>query len=301
MRQVRKVYTSQAANTLTALQGLDLDVPEGVVFGFIGPNGAGKTTTIKILTGLGFPTSGSARIFGEEAGTVEACRLLGYLPEIASYHDFMSVEELLRVHARLAGVPRARETQACTDALEAVRLLDRRASRLRELSKGMQQRFGIAQAIVGRPRLLVLDEPTSGLDPLRQKEVKEVIADLKKSGITIFFSSHKLTEVENVCDVVGILHQGSLKRCCGLDDLLVTQDRVRIVLQVSPSERAALVAAGLEVEGEAPQVAVSATAAEVTPIVGTALGCGAQLVSVTPHRISLEQAFFDLVGDKTTP
>jgi len=284
---VRKTYRD-----LVALQGLDLQVGAGDVFGFIGPNGAGKSTTIKILTGLVRPTSGGASIFGAPAGTVEARRHLGYLPEVPSYHEIMTVGELLRFHARLAGMASADVGPACAAALEAVALSHRERSRIRELSKGMQQRFGIAQALVARPRLLILDEPTSGLDPLSQKEIKDIIVTLKAQGITIFFSSHQLTEVELICDRIGILHRGRLLRCCPLEDLLTVDDRVAVGFRGSGNVVETLRAEGYEAADGTLVVAADGVDAALDAL--HSRGCS--VLSVAPHRRTLEDAFFELVS-----
>lgn len=300
VRAVRKIYKPGQRGEIVALQGLDLEVRRGDVFGFIGPNGAGKTTTIKILTGLSWPSSGVARIFGRVAGSVEARLRLGYLPEVASYHEFMAVAELLRLHALLAGLPSAQIRAACDEALSAVRLTDRAGSRIRELSKGMQQRFGIAQALVARPDLLILDEPTSGLDPLSQKEVKDIILELKSRGITIFFSSHKLTEVEHICDVIGILHRGRLLRCCPLDDLLTAGDTVAIRFTAAAAALEPLRAAGWAIAGR-PEAAVLRTDRPRADAAVDALrGHGASIVSLEPARLTLEDAFFQQISVSET-
>jgi ABC-2 type transport system ATP-binding protein len=284
---VRKVYKPQRPGEVVALKGLDLEVQQGHVFGFVGPNGAGKTTCIKILSGLAWPSSGQALVFGHPAGSLGARATLGYLPEIANYHDFMSVEELLATHADLAGVARSDRKKACADALEAVSLSHRAKSRIRELSKGMQQRFGIAQALVGNPQLLILDEPTSGLDPLAQKEVKDVIVSLRGRGITIFFSSHKLTEVENICDLIGILHKGRLLRCSPLDALLETGHNVDIRFNGD------LRLEGQEEEGEHHRVRVPRERTDAT--LDAIHGAGGTVYSVTPERLTLEAAFFNAI------
>lgn len=227
VRELRKTYKT-VGGTQEALRGLDLSVKKGQVYGYVGPNGAGKSTSIKILLGLVRPDSGTALVMGHPAGSVEARRLLGYLPEVAVYHEFMGAEELLVLHAALAGVPASERLSRCRKALEMVGLGSRMKSRIREFSKGMKQRFGIAQALVADPPLLVLDELTSGLDPIAQLELKELILSLKERGITIFFSSHMMSEVETVCDSIGIIHQGKLRAQGTLQDLLSIENRVAI-------------------------------------------------------------------------
>lgn len=297
---IRKTYKAGTRGEIQALKGLDLTVEEGTVFGCIGPNGAGKTTCIKILSGLAWQTSGHARVFGHPTGSLEARARLGYLPEIANYHDFMAVEELLMTHAELAGVPSGKLRKACNDALEAVSLQHRKRSRIRELSKGMQQRFGIAQAMVGEPRLLILDEPTSGLDPLAQKEVKDVIHGLRGRGITIFFSSHKLTEVETICDMIGILHKGQLLRLSTLDALVETGRHVEVryrgdVTFSGPFERLAVsrVSAGDGATAGLRSVLVDPD--QTDAVLDQIHQGGGSIQMVMPERMTLENAFFHLI------
>lgn len=232
-RELCKTYKTRK-ETREALKSLTLDIPQGQIFGFAGPNGAGKSTSIKILVGLVRATSGTVSIFGHPAGSRQARSMLGFLPEVTLYHEFMGAEELLGIHAHLAGVPPNEHKARIQEVLENVGLWDRRKSRIRDYSKGMKQRFGIAQAILGRPKLLVLDELTSGLDPQAQANLLNLLSGLKEQGLTIFFSSHHLAEIEKVCDSVAVLHRGSLRACGTLDELL--GDGKRSTLKVRPGE-----------------------------------------------------------------
>jgi ABC-2 type transport system ATP-binding protein len=203
-----------------ALQGLNLEVRAGEVFGFLGPNGAGKTTTMNVLLGFVPPTSGSASLFGLDVRQPIARQRIGYLPEQTYYYKFLTAEELLRFYAGIFGIPRP-ETEARIDAvLKLVELDHARKRQIKTYSKGMQQRVGLAQALINNPDLLILDEPTSGLDPIGRMKVREIIQRLKGEGKTVFFSSHELGEVETVCDRVAILHQGELKTEGRVSDLL---------------------------------------------------------------------------------
>jgi ABC-2 type transport system ATP-binding protein len=194
-----------------ALKGLNLSVQAGEVFGFLGPNGAGKTTTMNVLLGYVNATSGSAHLFDVNVREPIARRRIGYLPELTYYYKFLTAEELLRFYARIFEIPRS-ETEARIDQLlKLVELEHARKRPIRTYSKGMQQRAGLAQALINNPDLLLLDEPTSGLDPLGRMKVREIIQRLKNEGKTVFFSSHELGEVETVCDRVAILHEGELK------------------------------------------------------------------------------------------
>jgi ABC-2 type transport system ATP-binding protein len=194
-----------------ALKGLNLSVSRGEVFGFLGPNGAGKTTTMNVLLGFVAPTAGDAFLFGVSVREPIARQRIGYLPELTYYYRFLNAEELLRFYARIFRLPRA-ETERRIDAvLKLVELEHARRRLIRTYSKGMQQRVGLAQALINDPDLLILDEPTSGLDPIGRMKVRQIIQRLKNEGKTVFFSSHELGEVETVCDRVAILNQGELR------------------------------------------------------------------------------------------
>lgn len=194
-----------------ALNGLDLEVNTGEVFGFLGPNGAGKTTTMNVLLGFVPPKSGAAYLFGIDVRQPIARQRIGYLPEMTYYYKFLTAEELLRFYAKIFKLPRAESERRIDQLLKLVELESARKRPIKSYSKGMQQRVGLAQALINNPDLLILDEPTSGLDPLGRMKVREIIQRLKNEGKTVFFSSHELGEVETVCDRVAIIHQGELK------------------------------------------------------------------------------------------
>lgn len=194
-----------------ALKGLDLEVKAGEVFGFLGPNGAGKTTTMNVLLGFVLPTSGSASLFGIDVLQPLARQRIGYLPELTYYYKFLTAEELLRFYARIFGIARTEADRRIDELMKLVELEHARRRPIKTYSKGMQQRVGLAQALINNPDLLILDEPTSGLDPLGRMKVREIIQRLKNQGKTVFFSSHELGEVESVCDRVAIINQGELK------------------------------------------------------------------------------------------
>jgi ABC-2 type transport system ATP-binding protein len=181
------------------------------VFGFLGPNGAGKTTTMNVLLGFVNPTSGSAAIFGVDVRDPIARQRIGYLPEQTYYYKFLSAEELLRFYGKIFHIPRGELETRIDRVLKLVELEAVRRRLIKTYSKGMQQRIGLAQALINDPDLLIFDEPTSGLDPVGRMKVREIIQRLKQEGKTVFFSSHELGEVETVCDRVAILSQGELK------------------------------------------------------------------------------------------
>jgi len=194
-----------------AVNDLNLTVNAGEVFGFLGPNGAGKTTTMNVLLGFVNATSGEARLFGVNVREPIARQRIGYLPELTYYYKFLTAEELLHLYARIFGLSRAEADHRIDELLKLVELEPARKRLIKTYSKGMQQRVGLAQALINNPDLLILDEPTSGLDPLGRMKVREIIQRLKNQGKTVFFSSHELGEVETVCDRVAIIHQGELK------------------------------------------------------------------------------------------
>jgi len=205
------------------------------VVGFIGPNGAGKTTTIKVLMGFIQPDRGKARLFGEAAGSLSARSRIGYLPEVALYYPFLTAREALRLYAKVAGIPRGQREQLISDLIEKVGLLGRDRERLSGFSKGMLQRVGIAQAIMGEPDLLILDEVTSGLDPVARHDVRAILRNFKTQGKTVFFSSHELTEVALLCDRIILLDDGSIVEENDLGQMLASAKCV--VLRVRHDSR----------------------------------------------------------------
>ena len=194
-----------------ALKELNLSIHAGEVFGFLGPNGAGKTTTINVLLGFIPPTRGTAYLFGIDVRQPIARQHIGYLPEMTYYYKFLTAEELLRFYARVFGLPHSEADKRIDELLKLVELEPVRKRLIKTYSKGMQQRVGIAQALINNPDLLILDEPTSGLDPLGRMRVREIIQRLKNEGKTVFFYSHELGEVETICDRVAIINRGELK------------------------------------------------------------------------------------------
>ncbi|MGV3724803.1 MAG: ABC transporter ATP-binding protein [Actinomycetota bacterium] len=193
-----------------AVHGLTFGVEPGEVVGFIGPNGAGKSSTIKTLMGFVEPTSGEAWLLGEPAGSPAARRHVGFLPEVALYYPWLTPQETLWMYGRLAGLDAAFTRKQSRELLERVGLAGRERERLKGFSKGMLQRVGIAQALLGSPKLLILDEVSSGLDPLGRRELMDLLQEQKQKGVTIFFSSHELTEVAQLCDRVILMNRGRL-------------------------------------------------------------------------------------------
>jgi ABC-2 type transport system ATP-binding protein len=193
-----------------AVRGLSLRVEPGEVVGFIGPNGAGKSSTIKALMGFVEISGGEARLLGEPAGSPAARRHVGFLPEVALYYPWLTPLETLWMYGRLAGLDAQRTRSQSAELLERVGLKGRERDRLKDFSKGMQQRVGIAQALLGDPKLLILDEVSSGLDPLGRKNLRDLLQEQKQKGVTLFFSSHELTEVAQLCDRVVLVNGGKV-------------------------------------------------------------------------------------------
>jgi ABC-2 type transport system ATP-binding protein len=211
-----------------ALKPLDLEIRRGEIFGLLGPNGSGKTTTMKLLLGLIFPTSGEAFVFGREATDVTKNERIGYLPEESYLYKFLDAEETLDFYGRLFDMPPEERKRRAAALIEMVGLTRDRKRQLREYSKGMTRRIGVAQALINDPELVLLDEPTSGLDPIGTREMKDLIVDLKARGKTVIMCSHLLADVEDVCDRIAVLHQGELKELGRVEDLLRVTDVTQI-------------------------------------------------------------------------
>jgi ABC-2 type transport system ATP-binding protein len=221
--ELTKVYKGIGFKPRTSLDRLSLAIHEGEVFGFLGRNGAGKTTTIKLLTGLLRATHGHAQLFGEDIRGPAARRLVGYLPEQPYFYEYLTPRETLDFYGRLRGLDAAARRRRWEELAAALDLRDIADQRIKGFSKGMRQRVGFAVALVGDPPLLILDEPMSGLDPVGRRTIRELILRLRDMGKTIFFSSHVLGDVEQICHRVGILAQGRLVKQGKIEDLLSSQ------------------------------------------------------------------------------
>jgi len=228
-RNLSKVYRDfWGRQKVRALKALDLTIHRGEVFGLLGPNGSGKTTTIKLLLGLLFPTTGRALVFGRDASEVSKNERIGYLPEESYLYKFLNAEETLDFYGRLFNMPPDVRRQRAKELIHEVGLDRDKRRQLKEYSKGMTRRIGLAQAMINDPELILLDEPTSGLDPLGTRWMKDLILKLKARGKTVLMSSHLLADVQDVCDRIAILHQGELKELGRVDSLL----KLRNVTQI---------------------------------------------------------------------
>ena len=276
---------------VNAVEDLTLSVEEGEIFGFVGPNGAGKTTTIKMLMGLIFPTRGKAFIFDAPIPSSASKKRIGYLPENPSYHEFLTGIEALRFFAALAEVPGSEKKRRCEELLGLVGLTDAADRQIRKYSKGMQQRLGIAQALVADPAFVVLDEPMSGLDPIGRKEVRDLILELKRRGKTVFFSTHILPDVETLCDRVGLIQRGRLSDSGRIGDLV--SPRVRSVELTATAPAAARSGLGGRIIAEEGErfTAVFADQGTADAAVRAVLAAGGRITSLTPNQETLEDFF----------
>ena len=282
-----------------ALDGLSLAVERGEIFGFLGGNGAGKTTAIKVLMRLMTPTAGTARILGHDVTEAGVRARVGYLPEQPYFYDYLTARELVEYCAELFGYGRAARRARAAALLRRVELDEAAWDRqLRKFSKGMLQRVGLAQALINDPELVLLDEPMSGLDPIGRRQVRDLIAGLRASGVTVFCSSHIIADIEVLCDRVAILQRGRLAHVGRLDELRGRLDAAgHLEITVVGASVAALTDAVAKVEG----ARVTATPAgarievvaeqDVDAVLAAARGCGARLVAVQPVRQSLEDLF----------
>ncbi len=229
-RNLTKVYRDfWGRQKVRALKALDLEVRRGEIFGLLGPNGSGKTTTIKLLLGLLFPTSGRALVFDKDATDVSKNERIGYLPEESYLYKFLNAEETLDFYARLFNIPAAERRDRINRLISDVKLDWARRRQLKEYSKGMTRRIGLAQALINDPELIMLDEPTTGLDPIGTREMKDLILRLRDEGKTVLLCSHLLPDIQDVCDRIAILHQGELKELGRIDTLLTVQDETEIL------------------------------------------------------------------------
>jgi ABC-2 type transport system ATP-binding protein len=234
---------------IVAVRHLSLDVEPGQVYGLLGPNGSGKSTTMKIVLGLVTPSAGSTHIFGRDSREVESREEVGFLPENPYFYKFLTGAETLRFYGKICGLRGAKLRERVAELLNLVGLEDAADRRLGGYSKGMLQRIGLAQALIQQPRLLVLDEPTAGVDPAGSREIRDLILDFKKRGITVLLCSHLLSQVQEICDRVGILHKGVLVREGRLGDLISIENQTELILEDATPELLAQIHALLNQSG----------------------------------------------------
>ncbi len=276
-----------------ALHPLHLTVEDGEIFGFLGPNGAGKTTTLKLMMGLMFPSSGSARIMGHEWTDPQVKAQIGFLPEQPYFYDHLSAHELLEYYGQLSGVSAKDRKRRVEEVLQRVGLCDIRGVQLRKFSKGMLQRVGIGQAILHDPKLVFFDEPMSGLDPMGRREVRDLMEQLKNEGKTVFFSTHILSDAEALCDRVAIIHRGELRGVGRVADLTSTvQGKVEVIWQgtLIPASMKAL-GAECHVTGDTVRAVIAESQQDAA--IDALRRERQRLIAITPVRTSLEAYFVE--------
>lgn len=302
LRGIRKEFRSPLLRRKKlALEGLDLTVERGEVFGFLGPNGAGKTTTIKVLLGLIRATSGEGTVLEEPFGSVEARQRLGFLPDAPNFYRYLSAREFLHLAGSLHRVDRASLPDRIDETLDRVHLEpDARDRALRTYSRGMLQRTGLAAAILHRPELVILDEPMNGLDPAGRAEFRTLLRELKDDGVTVFLSSHVLADIEATADRVGILKEGRLVQCGPLRECLATEKQ-RIEIAFEPPDGAMLERLRPRVgrlQRDAAGWVAETDEAAANETVRAILEAGGHLLRYGPRRITLEDFFLERVAGR---
>jgi ABC-2 type transport system ATP-binding protein len=292
---IQTVNLSKKFGRTVALAGLSMTVPRGEVFGFLGPNGAGKTTSVKLLLGLLKPSSGEARLLGRPIGDLDTRRRIGYLPELFRYQGWLSAREVLALHCELAPLPRSSWNDEMTSALDTVGLADRAKDRVSTFSKGMQQRLGLAAALLGEPELVFLDEPTSALDPVGRHDVREIIRGLASRGTAVFLNSHLLSEVEQVCDRVAVVDHGRVIASGTMDELLSgTAVKVRVE-GLDDAAKKKLSSFG-DMDDEGDQLTFTKLKVERVPdLVSEIVALGGRVYEVAPRHQTLEDRFLQLL------
>lgn len=232
-----------------AVKNLNLEVPEGEVYGLLGPNGSGKSTTLKILLGLVTPTEGTTKIFGKDSNDYRSHSDVGFLPENPYFYKYLTAEETLKFYGKLCGMSGKKLDDRITELLTLVSMEDARYRRVGGYSKGMLQRIGLAQALIQDPRLLILDEPTAGVDPLGSRQIRDLILELKKRGKTVLLTSHLLEQVQEVCDRVGIMARGIMMREGDLNDLVTVQGQTEYLVENASPELEAKIAELVKASG----------------------------------------------------
>lgn len=280
-------------NKRTSLEGLNMQVEMGEIFGFIGPNGAGKSTTIKLLMSLIFPTAGSARILGKPISDVEMHRDIGYLPEQPYFYDYLTASELLDYFARIHDLAAVERKERVQNMLKKVGLETAGKIQLRKYSKGMLQRVGMAQAILHDPQLVILDEPMSGLDPVGRREVRDIILELKREGKTVMFSTHILSDAEMLCDRVGVIVGGKLRGMGAPEQLVDMKTQgMEILFELTGQGSAPLLAKAART-GDRYRLQVPEQ--DLYGAIDQLRAAGAKILSVSQVRATLEEFFMGLV------
>ena len=301
---LQKTYRSGLLNRerVRALDGVSLSVPQGTVFGLLGPNGAGKTTLVKILLSIVQPSGGGAALFGRPPSDPESRQCVGYLPEDHAFPGFLTAEQVLHIYGQMAGMSTDARNERIDVVLDQVGLTERSTSKVRSFSKGMQQRLGLAQALLNEPDLLFLDEPTDGVDPVGRRDIRDLLAALSQTGTTIFLNSHLLSEVEQVCTEVAILNDGAVVRQGTIDELTAMEQVYEIICTPIPAPLLDDLGTTLR-----PETAESSDLhryrlfiedrAALNAVLDRLRASNVELSSVEPLRQSLEDSFIDVLSD----
>jgi ABC-2 type transport system ATP-binding protein len=294
---LRKIYRSTLGRSITALDGIDLAIREGELFGLLGPNGAGKTTTVKILLGLTRPTSGSASVAGLPVRNPESRRRVGYLPEGHKIPGYLTARQTLSIFGRMSGLDGATITRRSSELLEKLSIAQWIDMRVKKFSKGMTQRLGLATALIHSPNVLLLDEPTDGVDPVGRREIRDLLRDEAKNGAAILVNSHLLSEVEMTCDRVAVLRSGKIAAQGTVEEL--TRRSAKYKLLATPVDDALIAAfretgAGVERVNGHVELAVN-DLQHLNALVDQLRARGGVLSELSPVRSTLEDVFVDLV------
>jgi ABC-2 type transport system ATP-binding protein len=297
VRALSKVYGRRLFRPgFRALDSIDIDIEPGSVFGLLGPNGAGKTTLLKILIGLAHKTAGDAVVFGEPAGRPLPRRRIGYLPEAHRLPNYLTGRQVLQLYGMMCGRDRAWLAQRIPAWIERVGMTLGADRKIREYSKGMQQRIGLASALIHEPELVFLDEPTDGVDPVGRAAIREIVLDLKRRGATVFINSHLLMEVELICDRVVIMAGGKVLRAGTIDELTPRSGRVSFEVEPAGEGLDALFAGlGAQYERTPRGCDVLLSDGELDQAVDRLRAAGVSIRSIEQRRLTLEQSFIELV------
>ncbi len=295
VENLRKVY-----HRLVAVDDVSFTMHRGEAFGFLGPNGAGKSTVVKMLTGLVRPTQGTVCLLDQPPGNQEARKHIGYLPELPTFHRWLRAQEFLEFHGRLYGLHGSLLKKRCSEALELVGLSGREKQKLGTFSKGMMQRIGLAQALINKPELLLLDELVSGLDPVGQRDIRDLLRQLKSEGMSIFLNSHQLADVEALCDRVAIINKGRIVKVGAPQSLfeepLLVEVKVDQVNEELLRRLGSIALAVREDKEDAQKLLVEVSDDEaIATIAEVVHACGARLYQLSPHHTSLEQLFLHTI------
>lgn len=303
LRNVRKEYPTGWGGTILALDDVSFEVYRGEIFGLVGPNGSGKTTTLKLILGLIFPTSGEVKVFGSSPFDISVKNRIGFLPDGPYFYDFLNADELLDFYGRLFGYSKSEREERIEQLLELVGMKRFRKMPLRNYSKGMMQRIGLAQALINDPDLLLLDEPTTGIDPIGAHDIKQLMLQLREQGKTIFLCSHLLADVQMICDRVVILNLGRVIRKGTVKELLEPTAVTEIVVRDVSDEVFERIR-GLEVAIERKDGDVIFRLSEhdrVPEVIDVIRSCNGHVVSITRVTETLEDVFIKAVRETGSP